>query len=109
MAQAETEEKSAKQEEIVMQTEVRFDPKLQLDEAIKAEIVRVLAKYNDRSVPTRMCEELKEMLDRDFGKGWCVFAGGHLAGCCTFEDLYFTQISFGSYTIIIFRTYVPQK
>ncbi|ADM10877.1 dynein light chain 1 [Encephalitozoon intestinalis ATCC 50506] len=84
-----------------------FEQREPLDEQIKGQIVLSLATFTDESPPTKICEALKSMLDSKFGKGWCVFAGGHFAGSCTFEEKYFAQISFGTYSITIFRIFIP--
>ncbi|UYI28394.1 dynein light chain 1 [Encephalitozoon cuniculi] len=84
-----------------------FEQREALDEQIKSQIMLSLATFTDETPPTKICETLKSMLDSKFGKGWCVFAGGHFAGSCTFEEKYFAQISFGVYSITIFRIFVP--
>lgn len=86
-----------------------FEQRNRFDDQIKEQILLSLATFTDKSPPTRICETLKAMLDSRFGKGWCVFAGGHIAGSCVFEEGYFAQISFGTYTVILFRIFVPQK
>lgn len=84
-----------------------FEQRESLDDRIKSQIVLSLATFTDETPPTKICEALKSMLDSKFGKGWCVFAGAHFAGSCTFEEKYFAQVSFGTYAITLFRIFVP--
>ncbi|AFN82350.1 dynein light chain 1 [Encephalitozoon romaleae SJ-2008] len=84
-----------------------FEQREPLDDQIKSQIILSLAMFTDETPPTRICEALKSMLDSKFGKGWCVFAGAHFAGSCTFEEKYFAQISFGTYSITVFRIFIP--
>ncbi|AFM97637.1 dynein light chain-like protein [Encephalitozoon hellem ATCC 50504] len=84
-----------------------FEQREPLDDRIKSQIILSLATFTDETPPTRICETLKGMLDSKFGKGWCVFAGAHFAGSCTFEEKYFAQISFGTYSITAFRIFIP--
>lgn len=84
-----------------------FEQREPLDDRIKSQIILSLAIFTDETPPTRICEALKSMLDSKFGKGWCVFAGAHFAGSCTFEEKYFAQISFGAYSITVFRIFIP--
>lgn len=87
--------------------EAKFIQKGKLDTNIESEIKLTLAVFTDASPPTKICEALKAMLDSKFGKGWCVFAGAHLAGSAIFEEGFFAQIVFGNYLIIAFRTFIP--
>ncbi|KAH9412116.1 hypothetical protein HK407_01g00070 [Ordospora pajunii] len=86
-----------------------FEQREALDEQIKSQIIINLSKFTDKSPPTKISESLKSMLDSKFGKGWCVFAGAHFSGSCTFEEKYFAQIAFGTYTITLFRIFIPNQ
>ncbi|KAM0672268.1 dynein light chain [Ordospora colligata] len=86
-----------------------FEQREALDEQIQAQIIVTLSKFTDKSPPTKISESLKSMLDSKFGKGWCVFAGAHFSGSCTFEEKYFAQITFGTYTITLFRIFIPNQ
>lgn len=108
-SQREDSKESSKEDIGPRVVEPVFENKNGIDEQIKAKIVLSLATFTDKTPPTKICESLKAMLDSKFGSGWCVFAGGHLAGSCVFEEGYFAQVSFGAYTIILFRTFIPQK
>lgn len=107
------EEKDKKKEKIDVAgpkvIEPVFEQNSRLDSQIKEQIILCLAKFTDKTPPTKICESLKAMLDNKFGRGWCVFSGGHIAGSCTFEEGHFAQVSFGEYTIIFFRIFIPQK
>lgn len=113
MASAKEDEKNSKngKEEVKGPKVIEpvFKGRSNLDDQIKSKIILSLATFTDKTPPTRICESLKAMLDSKFGKGWCVFGGGHMAGSCVFEEGYFAQILFGAYEIVIFRTFIPPK
>jgi hypothetical protein len=91
------------------ENKIEFRNDKKFPQEIKEEIRKALLPELDKPSPTTISKNLSKMLNKNFGAGWNVVAGGHYSGSFTYIDGMYTEIKAKDLVISVFKIYIPQK
>lgn len=89
--------------------DLNFSDSKDFPEEIKDKLRQELKGKTDNIEPSKLSGKLKNMLDSNFGMGWCVIIGGHFSGAFTYVDNLYVEIKCKEVVIVMFKTFLPQK
>lgn len=78
------------------------------DSNITDQIQQTATELKENAELKAVTTKFKDVLEKNFGRGWNVIAGKHFTGLCSYETGFMIQFQLYDYMVVIFKVYVTK-